>query len=305
MAVKTGSWRSAFQAANASCSCCETTDSIGIGNDEAGKREATVVDSTPIIAVRGVSCGYGSHVVLSGFTESVRAGEVLCLLGPNGVGKTTVFKTMLGILRPFDGEVLVQGVPISSYAPRDLARIVAYVPQAHTPPFAFTAFDVVVMGAAASSGFFGIPGNSERGVAEEVLQDLGIADLSDRPYTELSGGQRQMILIARAVAQRPRVLFMGEPTASLDMGNIARVLSAVRRLAARGMAVVMTTHSPEHVAQCDARGVLVMRSGRMVHGDAKTLLTPKLLTEAYGSPVAIGEISYDGEALFACQPVVG
>lgn len=268
------------------------------------EKKAAKTGSAPIIAAHDVSCGYGSHVVLSGFSESVHAGEVLCLLGPNGVGKTTLFKTMLGMQSSFGGEVLVQGAPIASYAPRDLARIVAYVPQAHTPPFAFTAFDVVVMGAAASSGFFGTPGDAERDIAEEVLADFDIVDLRDRPYTELSGGQRQMVLIARAVAQRPSVLFMDEPTASLDLGNVARVLSTVRRLAARGMAVVMTTHSPEHVAQCDARGVLVMRSGRMVHGDAKTLLTPELLSEAYGSPIALGEISHRGKALFACQPIV-
>ena len=266
---------------------------------------AVETEGDPIVEARDVSCGYGSRMVLSGFSETVRAGEVLCLLGPNGVGKTTLFKTMLGMLAPMGGEVLVQGAPIASYTPRDLASIVAYVPQSHITPFAFTVVDVVTMGAAASSGLFGAPRAAERAAAEEALRSLGVEHLRDEPYTELSGGQRQMVLIARAVAQHPRVLFMDEPTASLDLGNIARVLGAVRQLAARGMSVVMTTHSPEHVAQCGARGVLVMRSGRMVHGDAGTLLAPDLLSEAYGSPVAVGEIAHGGERLLACQPLIG
>ena len=262
--------------------------------------------SAPLIEVRDLSCGYGDRTVVQGFSETVCPSEVLCLLGPNGVGKTTLFKTMLGMLPAIGGEVLVRGRAIDSYSPRDLARVVAYVPQAHTPPFAFTAFDVVVMGAAASSGLFGTPGAAERDTAAHVLSDLGISKLSDQAYTELSGGQRQMVLIARAVAQGPKVLFMDEPTASLDLGNIARVLAAVNKLAAQGMAVVMTTHSPEHIAQCHARGVLIARDGRMHRGNAETLLTPELLSEAYGCDIAVGEIAPAAgeEPLVACQPVV-
>lgn len=243
--------------------------------------------------VKNLTCGYKGRAVVRDFSACVEEGSVFCLLGPNGVGKTTLFRTMLGLLPALGGTVEVDGQDVLRCQEKRRAQLLAYVPQSHTPPFAFTAADVVVMGASATGGLFGRPGASCYDVARHAMETLSIDDLADRPYTELSGGQRQMVLIARAVAQGARYLMMDEPCASLDLGNEARVLAAVRSLAKAGLGVVMTTHSPAHVAQCDAHGVLLMREGKRLEGGPADLLTPEALSQAYGVPVAVAQMDFD------------
>lgn len=243
--------------------------------------------------VKNLTCGYKGRAVVRDFSTRVEEGSVFCLLGPNGVGKTTLFRTMLGLLPALSGAVEVDGQDVLRCSDKRRAQLLAYVPQSHTPPFAFTAADVVVMGASATGGLFGRPGASCYDVARHAMETLSIADLAERPYTELSGGQRQMVLIARAVAQGARYLMMDEPCASLDFGNEARVLAAVRALAKAGLGVVMTTHSPTHVAQCNARGVLLMREGMRLEGGPADLLTPEALSQAYGVPVAVAQVGFD------------
>ena len=245
------------------------------------------------ICVKNLTCGYRGRTVVESFDAIVEPGRVFCLLRPNGVGKTTLFRTMLGLLPAISGTVEVDGVDVLRCSDRQRARLLAYVPQSHTPPFAFTAIDVVVMGASTTGGLFGRPGASCYEVASRCMETLGIADLKEAAYTELSGGQRQMVLIARAVAQGARYLMMDEPTASLDLGNEMRVLSAVKTLADQGLGVVMTTHSPTHIAQCEAIGVLFMRDGARLVGDEQKLLQPETLKRAYGVPVAVARLAVD------------
>ena len=245
------------------------------------------------ICVKNLTCGYKGHAIVESFSATIEAGSVFCLLGPNGVGKTTLFRTMLGLLPAIGGSVEVDGVDVLRCSDKQRARLLAYVPQSHTPPFAFTAIDVVVMGASTTGGLFGRPGASCYEVANRCMETLGIADLKEAAYTELSGGQRQMVLIARAVAQGARYLMMDEPTASLDLGNEMCVLSAVKTLADQGLGVVMTTHSPAHIAQCEATGVLFMRDGTRLVGGERDLLQPEALKRAYGVPVAVARLDVD------------
>src|SRR5262249_36176123 len=155
---------------------------------------------------------------------SLEAGDVLCLLGPNGSGKTTLFKTILRLLTPLDGEVVAEGRSTRGWSRRALARFFGYVPQAHEGTFPFTLRGMVLMGRTAHLGSFASPSSDDREVADDALRLLGIAHLADNPYPHVSGGERQLALVARAVAQAPRVLIMDEPTASLDFGNQVRVL---------------------------------------------------------------------------------
>ena len=185
-----------------------------------------------ILELRGLSCGYGRRKVLSDVNLSV-AGENLCLLGPNGVGKTTLFRTILGAIEPMGGEVLVDGKSIVAQSRRQRARLMAYVPQAHTAPFPFHVIDVVLTGRTAHISLTSAPSRHDEEVARAALERMGIADLDDRPYTELSGGERQLVLIARALAQEPRVLIMDEPSSHLDFGNQARLLGADQEPGAR------------------------------------------------------------------------
>ena len=258
-----------------------------------------------ILSVEHLACGYGSKRVLGDFSVEVATGTIHCLLGPNGVGKTTLFKTMLGLLPRMGGAVKVDGRDTLAFSPQELARVIAYVPQAHTPPFAFTVRDVVVMGRMAHMGLFASPRSRDYDAADRSMERLGITHLASRVYTELSGGERQMTLIARALAQQPRFLMMDEPTASLDFGNQAQVLTAVRNLAEDGLGVIMTTHVPDHLFQCEARGTLLMRGGSYLEGSADELLTEENLSRAYGIDVMVLDAPWHGRAQRFCRPVVG
>jgi iron complex transport system ATP-binding protein len=241
-----------------------------------------------ILELRDLTCGYGHRKVLSNVDLTVAAGDNLCLLGPNGVGKTTLFRTILGAIDPMGGEVRVDGKSLGHQSRRHRARLMAYVPQAHTAPFPFHVIDVVLTGRTAHIPLTSAPTHHDEAVARAALERMDIADLADRPYTELSGGERQLVLIARALAQEPRVLIMDEPSSHLDFGNQARLLSLVRSLVHEGdLAVLMSSHFPNHAFACATRVGLV-KDGRLVAlGTPDDVLTEQSLEDIYGIPVRI------------------
>lgn len=252
------------------------------------------------LAARSLVYGYGSAVVGSDVDIDVRSGEVLCLLGPNGSGKTTLFKTLLGLLPAQAGVVLVDGLPIAELSRQEIARRVAYVPQAHTAHFPFRVIDMVVMGRTAHLGLFAAPTQQDRQKALEALALLGIAALAEREYTRISGGQRQLALVARALVQDAPGIVMDEPTANLDFGNQVIVLSEVKRLAARGLAVLLSTHDPDHAFSI-ANRVALLDQGRLVdQGEPKTVLTPARLKSVYGIDVTVERLA-SGQTV--CSPV--
>lgn len=236
------------------------------------------------IDVNDLAIGYGRRRVGSGISFSLSAGEVLCLLGPNGSGKSTLFKTVLGLLPLQGGHIQIDGEDLSAWSRGALARYVAYVPQAHTSSFAFSVLDVVLMGRGARIGLFASPGSHDADVAHECLERLGIVDLARRIYTELSGGERQLVLIARALAQEPQVLILDEPTSSLDFGNQIRVLDHIHALRDQGLAIFLCTHQPEHALKVADR-VALFKAGRL-HGigQAQTIVTLGSLAWLYDLP---------------------
>ena len=258
--------------------------------------------NAPILSAHALGFGYGAKAVGRDVDLAVHPGEVLCLLGPNGSGKTTLFKTMLGLLPAQAGDVRLENAPLAAMTRAEIARRVAYVPQAHAAHFPFRVLDMVVMGRTAHLGLFASPGEEDRRKARDALATLGIAGLAESEYTRISGGQRQLALVARALAQDAPAIVMDEPTASLDFGNQVVVLAEIKRLAARGLAVVLSTHDPDHAFSIGDR-VALLDGGRLIaQGLPREVLTPERLRAVYGVSVVVERLS-QGQTV--CAPDYG
>jgi iron complex transport system ATP-binding protein len=240
-----------------------------------------------MLQARQLAIGYPQRRVAEGIDLAVGRGEVLCLLGPNGAGKTTLFKTLLGLIPALDGTVEIDGKPVAGLSRQALARTAAYVPQAQVMEFAYTVLDLVLMGRTAHLGPFAAPSLTDYNRARAALDELGILDLADREANRISGGQRQLSLVARALAQDAPLLVMDEPTASLDLGNRFLVLDRVRALRERGFGVVFSTHDPDQARELATR-VAVIAGGRLAaYGTPDETLTGPTLSAVYGVPVIV------------------
>jgi iron complex transport system ATP-binding protein len=252
-----------------------------------------------LLLVENAVCGYGGgHRVLDGLSCALAPGEILCVLGANGAGKSTLFKSILGNLPLMGGRVGVDGADIRGVSRQMLARKLGYVPQSHSPPFPFTVGQVAVMGRTAHMGLFASPSAADMRIADESLDALGILSLKDRVYTEISGGERQLTLIARAFAQQASYLLMDEPVSNLDLGNRMRVLRKIKELAASGTGVAITSHHPEHAFLIAAKVVVIAGGGAFETGRTEEILTPDLMRRLYGVETAVLEsVSPSGETV--------
>jgi len=239
--------------------------------------------SDSVIRVEGLTYSYGGRIkALNNVSFTIKRGEVVSIVGPNGSGKTTLLKCLLKILKPL-GAIYIDGRELGRLSMRDIAKLAGYVPQEHHPVFTYRVIDFVLLGRVPYHSMFSAPSRREVDLCLKVLESLGIRDLADRPYTSLSGGQAQLVLVARALAQGAKILLLDEPTAHLDFSNQVRVLSTIRDLVHSGKveAAVMTLHDPNQ-AMLFSDKIALLKNGELVaYGAPEKVLTPENLSRVY------------------------
>jgi iron complex transport system ATP-binding protein len=235
-----------------------------------------------MLEVRGLAFGFPGRTVGREVSFGLAAGELMCVLGPNGGGKTTLFRTLLGLLPRQAGSIGLAGEALESLSRGRIARLVGYVPQGHADYFAYSVLEFVLMGRTSHLDAYSMPGRRDRAVAERALESLNISHLAARPVTEISGGERQLALVARALAQEPRLLVLDEPTAGLDYGNQVRVLERMLRLADTGIAVLFSSHDPDHAFLCAQRALLLAEGRSLALGSPAEVINAEMLERVYG-----------------------
>ncbi len=257
-----------------------------------------------LLEIQDVRGGYGHGDIVKGVSCFADSGDILCLLGPNGCGKTTLFRLLLGTIPLTGGLIRINGQDIRKLSAKELAGLVAYIPQYHRPIFSYTVLDVVIMGRASHFSAFDTPKSVDREAAFAALEKVNAVDLANQKYTSLSGGQRQLVLIARAICQAAKVFVMDEPAANLDYANQQLLMEVIADLARKGYCVVLSTHSPEHPASVGSK-VLLMREGRVEgFGTPPQVLTSENLESVYGIEMDVVTIQDRyGSSRTICLPV--
>lgn len=255
-----------------------------------------------MIEVNNLTFAYKNNLVLDEISFQCPEGALIAVLGPNGAGKSTLFKCLLGFLKNYKGKITIHGEDIRKLNRKRMASYVAYIPQSEAVLFNYTALDTVLMGTTGMLSPLSAPGPEQKAMALEAMDYLGITHLADRGINELSGGEQQMILLARAMAQQAKILIMDEPTANLDYGNQQLVLNCVKRMAKNGYTILLSTHNPEHALQY-ATHVLAIKDQRILsEGRADEKLNEQLIQEIYGLKVKITEVLVNGGRVRSCVP---
>ena len=253
------------------------------------------------IEVKNLSFSYGNRPVLHDISFCVEKGEFLSILGPNGVGKSTLFRCVLGLLSGYTGQVLVDGMDARQFTTREAAKHIAYIPQSSRSIFNYSVFDIVLMGRTSGLHSFRSPGKKDVEKCRWAMEKIGISHLADRCFHRLSGGEQQLVLIARALVQDAPVLMLDEPTANLDFGNQLLVLEQARNLAREGYTVIQTTPHPEQSYMLSDR-ILAIQKGRVLtEGKPRDVLTEETIRSLYGVDVEI--VSLHGDNARICIPV--
>lgn len=237
-----------------------------------------------ILEVKDLSYQYKSHSrkIFHDVSFTLDKGEVLSILGINGAGKSTLLNCIANLFKPSGGDIFLNGKNVKNMSMREVAKVIGYVPQIHTPAYAYTVREFTVMGRTPYIGAFAKPSREDYRLADEALERMGISHLRDKAYTEISGGERQQVTIARALTQQPQIIMLDEPTAHLDYGNQYRVVQMIKELADEGYALIMTTHNPEHVGILNGKVAILNRQGVLGVDQAAEALSGETLSELYG-----------------------
>lgn len=252
------------------------------------------------IKVDHLSFSYGNRQVLSDISLQAESGEVLTILGANGAGKTTLFRCMLGLLKPSAGEVLIGDRTVRQMNARELSSYIAYIPQKSAVPFSYHVLDMVLMGTVNQLGTFSVPGKREEQLAREALEKIGISHLCERPYPKLSGGEQQLVLLARALVQNAPILMLDEPASGLDYGNQLLVQRQARSLAAEGYTIIQTSHNPEQ-SYLYSDKILALKGGKIFqYGTPGKIFTAENIKNLYNASVVVSSLF--GDTARVCTP---
>lgn len=255
-----------------------------------------------LIEVKDASFSYhGRDYIWENVNLSVEQGDSVCILGANGCGKTTLFNCIAGNFKLAKGSILIDGKPIESYSVTELAKTIGIVYQEHSVAFPYTSLEVVRMGRTPYLGMFQTPGQEDTDMAYGIMEEMGIAHLAEKPYSRISGGQRQLVLIARTLCQNPKAILFDEPTSHLDFKNQALVMKTLRNLSDKGMTIIMTSHSPAHAWQVSNKTVLMGKGGIIDQGPPRQVMTGENLEKTYDVKVKIHRSESDDGAFF-CEP---
>lgn len=248
---------------------------------------------------------HADRVILEDISFSINQGDIFCLLGPNGTGKTTLLRCLLAINKPQKGTIHIDGMDITKTTARKRAKHMAYVPQASAMAFPYVSREVVMMGRTAYMNFGASPGKKDWEICDDAIAQLGVEYLADKQFNQMSGGERQMILLARAIAQQAKILIMDEPTANLDFSNQVRILQIINKLAMGGYSILMTSHFPDH-AFLACNHVALMRDGLIVkQGNPYEIVITENLTSLYQTPIYVTEASLPGNSTVkVCVPLI-
>ena len=257
----------------------------------------------PLLRLENISFGYGRDPVLRGISLGIVRGEIVTLLGPNGCGKSTLIKVMLGILSPSEGRAFYRGADVAHLGAKYLAREIAYVPQIHRSIFPYAVIDVALMGRIPHKTFFFKYSKDDLEIAHDALRKLSISHLAERAYTEISGGERQLTIIARALAQGAKTLIMDEPATGLDYGNQLRLLEQISELSRQGYTFLKSTHSPEHALWIADRAIMIKEGAVMADGKCEEIVNNENLFQLYNARVNV--VRVNGSFQFCVPQAIG
>jgi iron complex transport system ATP-binding protein len=242
-----------------------------------------------VISLEGIHFRYSEDDpnVLSDLSLEIPSGKVTAILGPNGTGKTTLLHIMLGLLKPIKGEVKIAGKAHRDYSKRDLSQLIGLVPQFESIPFNFSVFEYVLLGRSPYLKPLQLPGEKDLQISEEALNAAGISHLQEKPVTEISGGERQLVHISRVLSQQTRILLLDEPTAHLDLENQNRILTLLNGMSTQGITTVLTTHDPNAAIFAADHFVLMSQGKIAAQGGIHQVITPENLTSIYHTPIRV------------------
>ncbi len=246
-----------------------------------------------IFEVKNGTFGYDKRIVLNDISFRVKTGEVMSVLGSNGVGKTTLLKCMMGFLKWNQGQSFVDGTPLGEISSKELWKRIAYVPQAKGSAFAYTALDMVVLGRSAHIGTFRQPKKEDMEIALGAMEEIGILHLKDKMCTKMSGGELQMVLIARALTAFPEMLVLDEPESNLDFKNQLIILDTIKKLSQeRNISAIVNTHYPAHALQLSDKALMMNRDGSSIYGTAQDVINEDNMRKVFGVHVHVDEYEH-------------